>query len=624
MNRKIGLYLCQCGGEVSQRIDLDRIAGVFEGGDVEVNITPMLCTPEGLDQLSQEINQYDRVIFAGCTPKRIEKTLRDVARKAGLNPYLTHIVNLREQCAWVSDSDSGIDPTDKAISLINAALGRIREQVELEERSIDVNTDVAVIGAGICGVIAALNLSEDSRKVYLIERSPFLGGKTVAYEELSPELECAQCLLAEPLQDVLERDNIVLYTNSEVLEAKGGPGKFWLKVNRQPRFVDIDKCIGCYECVNACPVEIPNEWEWGMNNRKSIYLPPGALPNAPVIDRENCPENCQKCVEACIFEAIDLNEKEANVDIECGAVVLATGFSTYPDLNSSSISSNIYTSPQFERLLAGDGPTGGKILANGPEGNYEPESIAIIHCAGREDLGYCSRICCSTALKYSHMIHRQLPSCEIHHIYSDLVLSPHDQKLYDEAAEFANFHRYDEVGIRDQGGKIIVDYGEDNTLKVDMAIYMSGIAPPDGIDKFSERFNVEKDRLGFVNVEDLSMQASPGVMAAGGVLGPCSVKEAAQQGLAASGRILSTLRFGEKLQLNAESCFIDEQNCSGCRLCIGLCPYGAISFQNGVCKIDETFCRGCGICASTCPVGAINAKNYTTEQIYAEIKGLLK
>lgn len=620
MNRKqIGVYLCQCGGEISQRIDLDKIAEIFGNEDVDVNITPMLCTPEGLDQLSQEINQYDRVIFAGCTPKRIEKTLRDTARKAGFNPYLTHIVNLREQCAWVSDNDSG--PTGKAISLINAALDRIKEQVELEEKSIDVNTDVAVIGAGISGVMAALNLSEDSRRVYLIENSPFLGGKTVNYEELAPELECAQCLLAEPLQDILERNNIILYTNSEVMDAKGSPGNFLLKINRHPRFVEIEKCIGCYECVNACPIEGPNEWEFGMNNRTSIHLPPGALPDVPFIDIKNCPENCQKCVEACIFDAIDFSEQETNVDIECGAIVLATGFSPYPDLNS--ISSNIFTSPQFERLLASDGPTEGKIVANGAEGQYEPESIAIIHCAGREELGYCSRICCSTALKYSHMIHRQLPRCEIHHIYSDLVLSPHDQKLYDETVEFAHFHRSDQVGVRDQEG-IVIDYDENSTLEVDMAVFMSGIAPPSSIDKFVEQFNVEKDRLGFINVEELSVQASPGVMAAGGVLGPCSVEEAAQQGLAASGKILSTLRHGEELHLNPESCLIDEQRCSGCKLCIGLCPYGAISFEDGVCKIDETFCKGCGVCASACPVKAINAKNYTTDQIYAEIKGLLR
>lgn len=621
MNKKqIGLYLCQCGGEISKRIDLDKIAELFEDVNLEVNVISMLCTPDTLEYLSQEINKYDRVIFAGCTPKRIEKTLRDVARKAGINPYLIHIVNLREQCAWVSDN-----PTDKAISLINAALNRIKEQEELEEKYIDVNTDVAVIGAGISGVMAALNLSEDSRRVYLIEKSPFLGGKTVTYEELTPDLECAQCLVAQPLQDVLERDNITLYTNSEVTEAKGGPGNFSLKVNRQPRFVEVDKCIGCNECINACPVEFPNELEFEMNNRKSIHLSPGALPNVPFVDIENCPEDCQKCVEACIFDAIDFSEKETSVDIECGAVVLATGFSTYPDFNF--ISSNMYTSPQFERLLASDGPTGGNIVANGPDGKYEPESIAIIHCAGREELGYCSQICCSTALKYAHMIHRQLPQCKIHHIYSDLALKPPEQKLYDENLKFAHFHRIEgQVEVKNRNGKVTVNYKEDykaNSLEVDMVVFMSGIIPPSGIDQLAEQFNVSRDKFGFVDTEELSVQASPGVMAAGGVMGPCSVEEASQQGLAATGRILSTIRHGEKLHLNAESCVIDEQKCSGCELCIGVCPYGAIKVQDGVCVIDESFCNGCGACASACPVKAIKAKNYTSEQINSEVEGLL-
>lgn len=609
--------MCQCGGEISQKVDLDRVGDFFKSENIEVNIIPMMCTPEGLDQLSREIHQYDRVIFAGCTPKRIEKTLRDVARKAGVNPYLTHVVNLREQCAWVSDN-----PNEKAVSLIRAALSRVEEQEELEEKYIEVNTDVAVIGGGISGVIAALSLSEDSRRVYLIEKSPFIGGKTVTYEELTPELECAQCLVAQPLQDVLEKDNIILYTNSEVVEAKGGPGNFSLIMNCQPRFVDVDKCIGCNECINACPVEVPNEYEFGMRERSAVYLPlPGVLPNAPFIDRENCYENCQKCVEACIFDAINLDSQETDVDIDCGAVVLATGLSTYPDFNL--ISSNIYTSPQFERLLASDGPTGGKVFASGPARDYEPESIAIIHCAGREELGYCSQICCSTALKYAHMVHRQLPQCKIHHIYSDMVLSPSEQSLYDEAKKFANFHRNEgKVGVKNKNGKVIVDYNG-NGLEVDMAVLMSGIAPPSGIDKLTQQFNVEQGIFGFVNVEELSLQASPGVMAAGGITGPCSVEEASKQALASTGKILSTLRRGEKLQLNAESCTIDERKCSGCKLCIEVCPYGAIKFHNETCEIDEAFCNGCGACASACPVEAIKARNYTSRQIDAEIEGLL-
>ncbi|MFO7968140.1 MAG: CoB--CoM heterodisulfide reductase iron-sulfur subunit A family protein [Archaeoglobaceae archaeon] len=618
MNKKIGLYLCQCGGEISQKVDLSKIGDIFRDEDLEVNVVPMLCTPEALEQLSREIVQYDRVIFAGCTPKRIEKTLRDVARKADVNPYLTHIVNLREQCAWVSE-----DPTDKAFSLVNAALNRIKGQEELEEKYIDVNTDVAVIGGGITGVIAALNLSEGSRRVHLIEKSPFLGGKTVTYEELTPDLECAQCLVAQPLQDVLERDNIVLYTNSEVIDARGGPGNISLKVKCQPRFVEVDKCIGCNECVSACPVEVPNEYEFGMKQRSAAFLPlPGVLPNAPFIDRKNCYEDCQKCVEACIFDAIELEMQETDVDIECGAVVLATGFSTYPDFNR--ISSNIYTSPQFERLLAVDGPTGGNVMARGAEGVFEPQSIAVIHCAGREELGYCSRICCSTALKYAHMVHRQLPQCRIHHIYSDMVLSPSEQKLHDEVKEFASFHRSEgQPAVKDVDGKLVVDYGENESLEVDMAVFMSGIAPGSDIEELAEKFNVEQDSLGFVKVEDLSVQAAPGVVAAGGVTGPCSVEEASQQGLAATGKVLSTLRPGEKLHLNPESCIIDEKKCSGCKLCMEVCPYGAIKFHDGACEIDETFCNGCGVCASACPVEAIKAKNYTTEQIDAEIEGLL-
>lgn len=619
------MYLCECNGEISKKINLDQVESSLQ--NVDVKKLPMLCTPEVISFLSQDISGYERAVFAACTPKRIESTFRNVARKAGLNPYLIQTVNLREQCAWVSDNIEAA--TSKATSLINGALKRIEFNEPLEEKLIDLNTDVAIVGAGISGIFAALAISEDkNRNVYLIEKTPFIGGKTISYEELFPEFVCAQCLLSEALQEVLDKDNIILYTDSIPVSLKGNPGNFQLGIKKKPRYVDINKCIGCGECVSNCPVKIPNELEFGMDERNAIYFAyPGVLPNTPVIDSKSClhEEGCKKCEEVCIFDAINFDEKEEVFEIPCGALILATGYSTYPDFNGE----NVFTSPKFERILSKEGPTGGKILL---ENGEEPDSIAIIHCAGRKELGYCSKICCSIALKYSHIIHRKIPGCKIHHIYSDMILPPFHWRLFEDAKKFTEFHRK-EVDVEVEiicDEKITLKYGdqEDKTLKVDMAVLMCGIKPAEGLDSLVELFNLKLNKFGFVEPSSKlnPSEVSPGIFIAGGISSPVTVEEAVQQAYSSAGKILSILRSGEKLKVNPEVCSIVESRCSGCRFCIAVCPYAAISYNEdkGICEIEDAFCRGCGLCASACPSRAIIAKNYTERQIFAEIEGLIK
>jgi heterodisulfide reductase subunit A len=621
--QRIGVYLCECGGEISNKVNLEKVTDAIDARTITL---PMLCTPEGLEEISKGISEFTHVVFAACTPKRIEKTFEDVVKKANLNPYLTHIVNLREQCAWVSEDKE--KATDKAIHLIKGALRRIAYHEPLEEKYIDANPDVVVVGGGVAGVLAALTLSEDTnRRVYLIEKNPHIGGKTITYEDLTPNLTCAPCLLAPPLQDVLGKPNVILYTNAEVEEVKGTLGNFLLRISQKARYVDVDKCIGCNACIEVCPVNLPNDFEYRMKERKAIYFPyAGVLPNAPVIDWQNClyeKERCQKCVESCVFDAINFDDMQREFDLKCGSVLLSTGFSTYPVREGG----RIYSSPKFERLLAKNGPTEGEIVL--PDGN-KPKSIAIVHCAGREELGYCSKICCSVAMKYSHMIHEQLPDCEIHHIYTDLVLPEMHSKLYNEVSKFARFHRSSKFDVREDGG-VTVEYTDEEgnqKLNVDMAVLMSGIMPSPELKKIAEIFDLKLNEYGFLEVSDMKLSpvetTSAGVLAAGGILGACSVEESVQQAVAAAGKVLSKLRHGEKLFVDPKVCTVDEEKCSGCKFCIPLCPYGAAVYEEEKCTIDETLCQGCGVCASACPAKAIEARHYTTEQIYAEIEGVTK
>ena len=623
------VYLCECGGEISKKIDFNKVAKAISAEVEKVVTVPMLCIPEVLNSLPEEISGFTHVVFGACTPKRIESTLREVAKKAKINPFLTHVVNLREQCAWVSKNPDLA--TDKAIHLMKGALNRVEYHEPLEEKYLDVNPDIAIVGAGVAGILAALTLSEDTRRtIYLIEKNPHIGGRTITYELLTPNLTCAQCLMAPLIQEVLGRSNIEVLTNAEVLEAKGGLGNFLLKVSQKPRYVDVDKCVGCSACIDVCPVRVASDYEYGMKERGAIYFPySGALPNVPVVDSENClyTSGCRKCIESCAFDAINFEDEAKEISLKCGAVILAPGFSVYPARDDA----RIYTSPKFERVLAKDGPTGGKILL--PDGQ-EPKSVAIIHCVGREELGYCSNICCSVALKYSHMIHEQLPDCEIHHIYVDLVLpSPLHWKLYNKISKVARFHRRlpgSRVSVSSANGEVIVEYtgeGGNQRLNVDMAVLMCGITPSPEVKKIAELFDLSLSEFGFLEVTDPIMspiEVSSGVLAAGGVLGPCDVEESVQQATAAAGMILSKLRHGEKLLIEPTACTIDGKRCSGCKLCIAICPYKAISYdkERDVCVIDEAFCKGCGICASACPAGAIKARHYTTEQIFAEIEGI--
>jgi heterodisulfide reductase subunit A len=622
--------LCECGGQISRNINLDRVADAISLEVKRIMIIPMLCTPDTLDVLPAEISEFSHVVFGACTPKRIEKTVEEIAKKAEINPYLTHIVNLREQCAWTSENADLA--TDKAINLVRGAIKRIRHHEALEEKYININPDVVIVGGGVAGIFAALTLSKDTRRrVYLIEKDSYIGGKTIAYEELTPNFTCAQCLLAPSLQDILEKSNIMLYTNAEIKDAKGSLGNFLLKVSQKPRYVDVNKCIGCGECIEACPVEVPNDYEYGMKKRSAIYFPyPGVLPNVPVINWEDClhKAGCQKCVDACAFDAIDFGDVTKEFDLRCGAIILTSGFSVYPIQDGH----RTCTSPRFERLLAKNGPTEGRILL--PNGD-EPKSIAIIHCIGREELGYCSKICCSVALKYSYIIRSQLPDCEIHHVYTELVLPHLHSKLYHKISKTLKFHRRlleSKINIEETDRSVIIEYKDekgDQRLKVDMAVLMCGITPSPETKRIAEIFDVKLNEQGFIEVIDIKIspiEASAGILVAGGVLGPCSVEEAVQQAIAAAGEVFSKLFPGDKILIEPKVCVIDEGMCSGCKICISLCPYGAILYDDGncVCVIDEVFCKGCGTCASACPTGAIKAQHYTTEQIYAEIEGVVR
>ncbi|MDD5225107.1 MAG: CoB--CoM heterodisulfide reductase iron-sulfur subunit A family protein [bacterium] len=645
---RIGIFLCECGPNISEVIDLNSLQSFAAAlpGVVMVEKYPLYCSPDGQEKVVQGIrdNRLERVVFAGCSPREHEETFRRVLTRAGLNPYLLQIVNLREQCAWVASDPARTGV--KARALLRAAVRRVEFHLPLEQKEIPAVPDVLVLGAGVAGLQTARLLAAKGRKVTLVEKQPSIGGKVVLFEEVFPGLECASCLLEPWMDEVLHRENLEVMTLSTLEEVKGSLGNFIVKIKKQPRFIDETKCLGCAACYDPCTVEVPNEYEGGKSRRKAVFVPyVGSLPNIPSIDRKNClhfrGQECNLCREVCPFGAIDFSQKEEIVERRVGAIVLATGYSLWdcrkmPELGYGR--EDILTGFDLERLNSATGPTGGQIrCADG----RAPGSVVFILCVGSRDpehRSYCSKVCCLYSLKQIHSLLKKLPEATIHVVFRDWCLpGKSGQELRDgfNNEKRVVWHRLEGMkGIRVEGGnrQIKVAWpGPDRTGSVvpaDLVILAPALEPPAGLPELARMLNLKLKPDGYMQEESEKLAPGAttlkGVYLAGCVQGPKDMQESAQQGAAAAGLIFSGLIPGERLRLEPASALVAEERCGGCRLCISLCPYRALSFspEKGVTVVDEALCQGCGVCAATCPSGAAEARQFTSRQIAAELEEL--
>lgn len=415
--------------------------------------------------------------------------------------------------------------------------------------------DVLVIGAGVAGIEASLLLAEAGRKVYLIEKTSYIGGNVIKYEHVFSNLECATCMMAPKQQELLANENIVLLTLSEILDVKGSSGNFVVKVGKKARYVDLINCIGCSACFDPCPVSVKNEFEEGLSERKAIYIPcNGALPNVPAIDTKNClrftkGEDCQACKEACMFDAIDFDQNDEELELKVGAILVATGFSQFdpaktPQFGYGKIG-DVYTAFEFERMFASNGPTGGKIkLRNGEH----PKAVAILHCVGRKEKGYCSTVCCMYSLKFVHYLKEKLPEVKIYELYSDLCIPGKSyQKFYEETKEKGvQIIRAGEVSVTEEGRGMIIKStvnGKERSLSVDMVILAPAIEPREDAPRLAKVLDIPQDEHGFFLEEPHAPVATPreGVFIAGCAQEPKDIQVSVAQSEAAVGRILATL-----------------------------------------------------------------------------------
>lgn len=649
---RLGVYICHCGSNIANVVDVEAVRDFASDveGVVVARDYKFMCSDPGQLLIKEDIKKYNlnRVVVAACSPLMHEKTFRRACAGAGMNQYLFQQANIREHCAWVTNDKEAATVKAKALTL-----GAIRKAMLLEAlqtSTFEVNSNVLVLGGGIAGIQAALDIAEAGNKVYLVEKDPSIGGHMAQFDKTFPTLDCAACILTPKMVSVGQHENIELMTYSELAGVEGFVGNYKAKVRRKAAYVDHDKCTGCGACMEKCPKKVLSEFEEGMGKRRAIYTPfAQAVPNKPVIDTAHCtyflkPGKCRVCEKICEVDAIDFEQKDRVEELDVGSIIVATGYDLFkPDVISQfgyGVYPDVYTSLEFERLNNSAGPTGGKITT---KDGRAPEQVAIVHCVGSRDENHhehCSKVCCMYSLKYAHLV-AEKTGAQVINFYIDIRAGG---KRYEEfykriGEEGTKFVRGKVAEITDiaeeeqEEGKLIVRaedtlLGETLRVPVDMVILSPAITPRKesadlgrllGLSRGPAGFFIEKHpKLGPVET------ATDGIYLAGTCSGPMDIPESVAQGSGAAAQALSLIQKGT-VELEANTAQVNEDHCSGCRTCIELCPYEAISFdeEKGIAVIHEALCKGCGTCAAACPSGAIKSRHFTTEQVLAEIEGVL-
>ncbi len=648
---KIGVYVCHCGLNIADTVDVEEVAkyATTLPAVVVSRNYKFMCSDPGQNMIKEDIKELglNRVVVASCSPLMHEPTFRRTIQEAGVNPYLFDMANIREHCSWITEDHK--EATEKAKALVSAAVRRVYYHQPLEIKEVPVNPSTLIVGGGIAGIQAALEIADSEHKVYLVERDPSIGGHMSQFDKTFPTLDCSACILTPKMTSVGMHPYIELMTYSEVEEISGFVGSFKARIRKKARYVDEDKCNGCGACVTKCPWKADSEFDLGLGKRKAIYTPfAQAVPNIPVIDTEHCvyfsKGACRACEKFCELGAIDFEQVDQIVEVEVGSIIIATGYDSFDPTPITQYGygrfDNVYTGLEFERICNAVGPTSGKIVL---KDGSEPKSVAIIHCVGSRDENYheyCSRVCCMYALKYSHLI-KERTDAEVYQMYIDMRCFG---KAYEEfykrlSEEGVNFIRgkvaevTDRAINEDEEGKLIV-CGEDTLLgkiirvPVDVVILATALEPRADAAEVAKLFGITRSADGFFLERhpklDPVATMTDGVFIAGCCQGPKDIPDAVAQASAAAARVLALISKG-RVEVEAATAVIDEEKCSGCRICNLLCPYSAISFveDEKVSRINEALCKGCGTCVAACPSAAITHRQFTMEEITAEIEGVL-
>jgi heterodisulfide reductase subunit A len=663
---RIGVFICHCGENISRTVDVERVAqevGKMSGVAFSTDYKYM-CSDPGQNLLKKAIQEQklSHVVVAACSPRMHEKTFRKAVEAAGLNPFLCEMANIREHCSWVHEDRE--EATVKAIEIVGMMVERVKKNRILPAITVPITKRSLVIGGGIAGIQAALDIADCGHEVILVEREPSIGGHMAQLSETFPTLDCSQCIMTPKMVDVANHPKIKLYTYSEIELVEGYIGNFQVTIKKRARSVDEDKCTGCGVCMTKCPQKkIPNKFDQNIGMRTAIYVPfPQAVPNTPVIDRENCTMfktgKCGVCQKVCGPGAVDFEQQDQLIVEAVGAIVVATGFDLYTidekpkgspikgygEFGHGKIP-DVIDGMTFERLASASGPTGGKILR--PSDGKEPKQIVFIQCIGsrarEKGISYCSKVCCMYTAKHTMLYHHKVHGGQAYVFFMD-ARTP--GKSYDEfwrrsiEEEEAVYIRGMVSRLYQKGDKIVVmgsdiAVGVQVEIEADMVVLATAVQPQKGADTLAQKLGISYDKYHFYSEAHAKLRpvecATAGIYLAGACQGPKDIPETVSQASAAAAKVM-TLFSKDQLEREPIVAKVREAGCVGCFACRKVCAYGAVEEKEirdrqgnlikVVAYVNPGVCGGCGTCQATCPSKSVELDGYTDEQIVAMIEAL--
>jgi len=663
---RIGVFICHCGENISATVDVAKVAEAsskLSGVAFSVDYKYM-CSDPGQTLIIDSIKKYrlTGIVVAACSPRMHEGTFRKAAEKAGINPYLCEMANIREQCSWVHPRSE--ETTQKAIDIVRTLVEKVKRDTPLFPIKVPVTKTALVIGGGIAGIQAALDIANAGHQVIMVEKSPSIGGHMSQLSETFPTLDCSQCILTPRMVEVAQHPKITLHTYAEVESVSGFIGNFDVKIRMKAKSVDMSKCTGCGSCWQKCPnKKIANEFNAGLSFRTAIYSPfPQAVPNKPVIDRDNCSwfqknGKCGLCQTVCPAGAIDYNTQDEFLDVKVGAIVTATGFDIkhadfFPEYGYGKYK-DVIDGLQFERLASASGPTGGEIRR--PSDGKIPETIVFVACAGSRDkakgIEYCSKICCMYTAKHAMLYKHKNHEGKAYVFYMDIRAAG---KNYDEFVRRAieedevQYIRGRVSRIYEKNGKLMVK-GVDTLMnaqpvdiEADMVVLATAVVADIKAESLAQKLHISYDKHHFFAEAHPKLKPvetnTAGIMLAGACQGSKDIPETVSQASASASKIIGLFSSNE---LTREPIVATVNRmappqyttCTGCFLCQEVCPYHAIEREdikdrNGnliksAAKVNAGLCQGCGTCVAMCRNKSIDLQGFSNQQMLSEVLALL-
>ncbi len=658
---RIGVFACHCGTNIAGSIDIEKVQSYAATlpNVAYVDNYQYMCSTPGQKKIADAIREHNLtgIVVAACSPRLHEPTFRTATKEGGLNPFRFEMANIREQNSWVHMHDRE-GATEKAKDAVRIAVAKASLLEDLIPKKVPVEKAAMVVGAGVAGMQAALDLANAGIKTYLIEKDTSIGGRMSQLDKTFPTLDCSQCILTPKMVDVGRNENIELMTYSEVDAVEGYIGNFDVTIRKKARGVltPIEAegrgivgggCNGCGDCEAVCPVIKPNLFEMNMKPRKAIYINhPQVVPLIYTIDFDSCVK-CGLCVTACgDKKAIDLEMKDELIKVKVGTAILATGYDLFPiekkDEWGYNRFENVVTSLEFERLICASGPTGGHLVR--PSDGVTPKRVAFLLCSGsRDNTGvgkpYCSRFCCMYSIKHAHQIIEKIPGAQPYLFYMDIrsfgkMYEEFYYRIQDEGARFIR-GRVANI-LEDPVTKNLLVMADDTLLdrpmklEVDMVVLATAVQPTTGVDKVRKMFGVSNSMDGWMLEAHPKLNpcgtTTAGVYLAGVCQGPKDIPDTVAQAEGAASAASIPIHMGA-VELEPYFAMCIEEKCAGCGMCVNLCPYSALALveKDGrkVMQVTEAKCKGCGTCGGFCPGGAIWMQHFATPQIVAQIDAFL-